>query len=166
VDEHNNQEPVRTKSVCIATLICMLERRPNNSEAGTLLALLARADEAVPSRGRSWTMWSSSGVATVILAGEFDRVDCDSFGHLMVGVLAERPIEVVLDLRRVTFVDLGFVEAMLEAVDAGRAQAAGCRILHPPRSFSLIVSVLRPDGDIGMTDEDGAVFSFAIESAG
>ena len=90
---------------------------------------------------RTRILWAAEN-ARVVFEGELDLTDVAAIRAKLIKMLADDVAEVVIDLRKVGFVDLTVAQAFIDAAVHATRQGAEFSIVEPPRSLVLILEAL------------------------
>lgn len=82
---------------------------------------------------------TSPEVTTVALRGEVDVLSVDQVRVALDEALVDRPREVVVDLRELTFIDSTGLGALIFAFQRARDAGIGFRLAHPTRTVRQIL---------------------------
>jgi anti-anti-sigma factor len=77
--------------------------------------------------------------AVIVIDGELDAVSADRLAAALAAVLARRPARLVIDLRRVGFIDCAALRVITSA--AASLPAGGLRLHHPSPAVRRVINL-------------------------
>lgn len=82
--------------------------------------------------------------ATITLTGELDLSGVDAL-RSCTDLVLEHPVDLVLDLRHLSFCDVAGLEALLAVRHAAQASGHTVQLLSPPRCLQRVLHILDLD---------------------
>ena len=97
------------------------------------------------------------GQTRVVLTGELDIDSTSSFEEQLAGLEVDSPSILVLDLRRVEFVDSTGLRAVIAADERARSQDRRLAVVSGPNAVARLLEVTQLDQRLEIVDDPDAV---------
>jgi anti-sigma B factor antagonist len=95
-----------------------------------------------------------SGV-TLRIVGDIDIATINQLEQARDGVLSDDPASVVIDLRRVGFLDSSGLKFLLQTTELAQAFGAELHIIRPPENVMKVFTLTGADQRLPLVDSDG-----------
>ena len=93
------------------------------------------------------------GQARVVLVGELDIASCERLEKELAAVEADSPETVVLDLRRVEFIDSTGLRALIAADERARSEGRRLAVVRGPNAVERLLAVTQLDQRLEIVDD-------------
>jgi anti-anti-sigma factor len=93
------------------------------------------------------------GQARVVLVGELDIASCERLEKELAAVEADSPETVVLDLRRVEFIDSTGLRALIGADERARSEGRRLAVVRGPNAVERLLAVTQLDQRLEIVDD-------------
>ena len=117
-----------------------------------------------PQPGAAWTstpfaitVTAAQGWSRLALQGELDLATVAALEHELERAEQRRPALVLLDLRKLTFMDVRGMRALLAADARARGRGGELAVLNAPRVVRRLLGLVGAEGKLDLRD-DSAVF--------
>jgi anti-anti-sigma factor len=123
-----------------------------------------------PRRGPAGVSWRSSemppldvtteqrpGQARVVLIGELDIATTDELEKQLAAIEVDSPGTLVLDLRRVDFIDSTGLRALIAADERARSEGRRLAVVRGPNAVARLLTVTQLDQRLEIVDDPDTV---------
>jgi anti-sigma B factor antagonist len=97
------------------------------------------------------------GQTRIVLIGELDIASADGLEKRLADVEADSPAILVLDLRRVEFIDSTGLRALIAADQRARSQGRRLAVVSGPNAVARLLTVTQLDQRLEIVDDPDAV---------
>lgn len=97
------------------------------------------------------------GHTRVVLAGELDIASADELEKQLTAVETDSPGTLVLDLRRVEFIDSTGLRALIAADERARSEGRRLAVVRGPDAVARLLTVTQLDQRLEIVDDPDAV---------
>ena len=97
------------------------------------------------------------GQTRLVLAGELDIASADDLEKELAAAEVDSPATLVLDLRRVEFIDSTGIRTLVAADERARSQGRRLAVVRGPNAVARILTVTQLDQHLDIVDDPDAV---------
>lgn len=97
------------------------------------------------------------GQTRLVLAGELDIASADGLEKQLAAAEVDAPATLVLDLRRVEFIDSTGIRTLVAADERARSQGRRLAVVPGPNAVARILAVTQLDQHLEIVDDPDAV---------
>jgi anti-anti-sigma factor len=97
------------------------------------------------------------GQARVVLIGELDIASSEGLENELAAIEADSPETVVLDLRRVEFIDSTGLRALIAADERARSEGRRLAVVRGPNAVERLLAVTQLDQRLEIVDDPDSV---------
>lgn len=102
-------------------------------------------------------MEQHSGQTRLVLAGELDIASAEDLEKQLAAAEVDAPATLVLDLRRVEFIDSTGIRTLVAADERARSQGRRLAMVRGPNAVARILAVTQLDQHLEIVDDPDAV---------